>query len=50
MLAAVTQAGRSVLLISSDFEEVAGMAHRALVVNRGQISAELDRAGCRSPP
>jgi ribose transport system ATP-binding protein len=33
--------GMAVLLISSDFEEVAGIAHRALVFNRGRVVAEL---------
>ena len=35
--------GPSVLLISSDFEEVAGICHRALVFNRGAVSAESPR-------
>ena len=33
--------GRGVLLISSDFEEVAGLCHRALVFDRGRIVAEV---------
>ncbi len=33
--------GRAVLLISSDFEEVEKVCHRALVFNRGQVTAEL---------
>jgi len=33
--------GMAVLLISSDFEEVAGIAHRALVFNRGRVVAEI---------
>ncbi len=33
--------GMAVLLISSDFEEVAGIAHRALVFNRGKVVAEI---------
>ncbi|MEV6955581.1 sugar ABC transporter ATP-binding protein [Streptomyces sp. NPDC051183] len=33
--------GLAVLLISTDFEEVAGMSHRALVFVRGTVSAEL---------
>lgn len=37
------QQGRAVLLISSDFEEVARMCQRALVFNRGAIIAELGR-------
>ena len=35
--------GSGVLLISSDFEEVAGVAHRALVFDRGRIRAEVAR-------
>jgi ribose transport system ATP-binding protein len=33
--------GMAALLISSDFEEVAGIAHRALVFNRGKVVAEV---------
>jgi ribose transport system ATP-binding protein len=33
----------AVLLISSDFEEVAGICHRALIFDRGRVTAELDR-------
>jgi ribose transport system ATP-binding protein len=35
--------GLAVLLISSDFEEVAGICHRALVFDRGHVTAELPR-------
>jgi ribose transport system ATP-binding protein len=35
--------GRGVLLISSDFEEVAGICHRAIVFNRGIATAEIPR-------
>jgi ribose transport system ATP-binding protein len=35
--------GHGVLLISSDFEEICGICHRALIFDRGRISAELDR-------
>ncbi len=45
LLAAATAAGRSVLLISSDFEEVAGVAHRALILSRGRVTAEVKRDG-----
>ncbi|MEV0414348.1 sugar ABC transporter ATP-binding protein [Streptomyces sp. NPDC050448] len=34
-------AGLAVLLISTDFEEVAGVCHRALVFGRGTVVAEL---------
>lgn len=36
--------GMGVLLVSSDFEEVAKVAHRALVFNRGRVVAEIPRA------
>jgi ribose transport system ATP-binding protein len=35
--------GLAVLLISSDFEEVAGICHRALIFDRGTVIAELSR-------
>jgi ribose transport system ATP-binding protein len=35
--------GLAVLLISSDFEEVAGICHRALIFDRGRLAAELSR-------
>ena len=35
--------GRAVLLISSDFEEVEKVCHRALVFNRGEVTAEIQR-------
>jgi ribose transport system ATP-binding protein len=35
--------GLAVLLISSDFEEVAGICHRALIFDRGRVTAELSR-------
>jgi ribose transport system ATP-binding protein len=35
--------GLAVLLISSDFEEVAGICHRALIFDRGRVAAELAR-------
>ncbi|WP_245504298.1 sugar ABC transporter ATP-binding protein [Lichenihabitans psoromatis] len=33
--------GRAVLLISSDFEEIEKVCHRALVFNRGTVTAEI---------
>lgn len=38
-----TEAGLSVLLVSTDFEEVSLMAHRALVFADGKIVEELER-------
>ncbi len=35
-------AGLAVLVVSTDFEEIATLCHRALVFNRGTIVAELD--------
>jgi ribose transport system ATP-binding protein len=36
-------AGMGVLLVSTDFEEVAKVCHRALVFNRGRVVAEIAR-------
>jgi ribose transport system ATP-binding protein len=38
------EGGLAVLLISSDFEEVAGICHRAFVFDRGQVASELKRS------
>jgi ribose transport system ATP-binding protein len=38
-----TEKNLSILLVSTDFEEVALMAHRALVFADGEIVAELQR-------
>jgi ribose transport system ATP-binding protein len=35
--------GRAVLLISSDFDEVEKVSHRALVFSRGKLAAEINR-------
>jgi ribose transport system ATP-binding protein len=35
--------GMGVLLVSTDFEEVAKVCHRALVFNRGRVVAEIRR-------
>jgi ribose transport system ATP-binding protein len=40
-LAEFLKRGLSVLMISTDFEEIAHVCHRALVFNRGRIIAEL---------
>jgi ribose transport system ATP-binding protein len=40
-LAAELERGLTVLLISTDFEEVANLCHRALIFDRGHIVAEL---------
>jgi ABC-type sugar transport system ATPase subunit len=41
LLASLTAGGLSVLLISSDVEEILGLAHRVLVMRGGRITAEL---------
>ena len=43
-LNAALRGGLAVLLISSDFEEVEKIAHRALVFSRGTVAADVPRA------
>jgi ribose transport system ATP-binding protein len=38
------QAGAAIIIVSTDFEEVAKVCHRALVFDRGQVVAELAAA------
>jgi ribose transport system ATP-binding protein len=40
-LVEVLKRGVSVLMISTDFEEIANICHRALVFNRGHIVADI---------
>jgi ribose transport system ATP-binding protein len=42
LLSKAVQGGKSVLLVSTDFEEVAAICHRALVFRDGVIVAELE--------
>ena len=44
LIAAAVEAGLAVLVISTDFEEIAHICHRALVFSRGQIVRELSGA------
>ena len=44
LVARLTRAGMAVILVSSDLEEVIGLAHRVLVMNRGQSRGVLERA------
>jgi simple sugar transport system ATP-binding protein/ribose transport system ATP-binding protein len=41
LLTSLTEGGLGVLLISSDVEEILGLAHRVLVMRGGRITAEL---------
>ena len=45
LLASLTGSGLGVLLISSDVEEILGLAHRVLVMRGGRIAAELTGDG-----
>jgi ribose transport system ATP-binding protein len=49
LLQAALDDGLAVLLVSSDFEEVAGICHRALIFDRGRVTAELSRAELSIP-
>ena len=42
LIAALASEGLGILLISSEMPEVLGLAHRILVMNEGQVAAELD--------
>jgi ABC-type sugar transport system ATPase subunit len=39
----------SIVFVSSELEEVAGVSDRVLVLNRGQVAAELEREDGISP-
>lgn len=45
LLAKLTAGGLGVLLISSDVEEILGLAHRVLVMRAGRVTAELTGDG-----
>jgi ribose transport system ATP-binding protein len=42
-LSEFTEEGGAIALVSSDYEEVVGIAHRAFVFNRGKVVAEVAR-------
>jgi len=42
LLSALAQEGMGILLISSELEEVLGLAHRVLVMRHGQVVSELE--------
>ena len=49
LLDAALARGLAILVIATDFEEVANICHRALVFSRGRVVAEIDqRRACRS--
>lgn len=43
LLTALAQRGLGILLVSSEMEEVIGLAHRAIVMRRGRIAGTLDQ-------
>ena len=45
LLTTLAADGLGVLLISSDIEEILGLAHRVLVMRMGKITAELSGRG-----
>ena len=45
LLAAALADGQAIILVSTDFEEVAAICHRALVFRGGRIVAELPAGG-----
>jgi ribose transport system ATP-binding protein len=49
LLQQALSSGVAVLLISSDFEEIERICHRALVFDRGRINAEVPRADLSTP-
>jgi ABC-type sugar transport system ATPase subunit len=44
LIVSLAASGMAVLLISSEIEEILGLAHRVLVMRRGRIVAEFDQA------
>ena len=41
LISQLSKVGEAVLLISSEVEEIIGVAHRTLVMSRGKVVAEL---------
>ncbi|MDR1394232.1 MAG: sugar ABC transporter ATP-binding protein [Bifidobacteriaceae bacterium] len=44
LLADLATAGKGVIVVSSDLEELTGLCHRIVVFSKGEIVADLDRA------
>ena len=40
----LTRQGKSILMVSSDMEEILGMSDRLIVLHEGRIAGELERA------
>ncbi|NKJ09605.1 sugar ABC transporter ATP-binding protein [Rhizobium sp. SG741] len=49
LIAEAVEGGLAVLVVSTDFEEIAHICHRALVFSRGQIVRELSGADLTTP-
>jgi len=49
LIAEAVEAGLAVLVVSTDFEEIAHICHRALVFSRGRIVRELSDADLTTP-
>jgi ribose transport system ATP-binding protein len=47
LIAELAEAGKAVVVISSDLPEVMNLAHRAIVLANGKITAELPREDLR---
>jgi ribose transport system ATP-binding protein len=43
LIAKALESGLTVIIVSTDFEEVAHICHRALVFSRGRITTEIDQ-------
>jgi ribose transport system ATP-binding protein len=49
LMDAALQRGVSVIVVSTDFEEVSKICHRAFVFNRGQVAGQLRRGSITTP-
>jgi ABC-type sugar transport system ATPase subunit len=43
LIADLARGGAGIVLISSELEEIVGLAHRVLVMREGEVAGELDR-------
>jgi inositol transport system ATP-binding protein len=44
IIAQLAEAGKTILLISSELEEILGLCHRVIVLHQGEITGRFDRA------